>query len=139
VLLVAVPVDAKRPVEKITVTGDTLSSPVEITDEPTLRMANPWFGTFIDGNAPAAKQRDNHGVIYEVTLHARLRSPNLGPIYRFHYAPGVEGERGLVYLPGSGEAWHRENLSIIIRDNHDGKWNPASSEWDTRMRAALAR
>jgi hypothetical protein len=137
-LFFAPPVDAKRPLEKVTIAGQGLRSPVEITDELTLRIANPWFGTFVDWNAPPAKPR-NHGLVYDVILHARLRSSDLRPIYRFRYAPGAGGDRGLIYLPGRGEPWHRENVSIIIRDGHDGRWNPASPEWDARVKAALAR
>jgi hypothetical protein len=74
-----------------------------------------------------------------VVLHARLRSSELRPIYQFRYAPGAHGQRGLVYLPGKGDPWHRQNVSIIIRDDHDGRWNPASPDWDTRMKAALTR
>ena len=138
VLLFAPPVDAKKPLEKITISGERLSSPVEITDEPTLRLANPWFGTFIEWKAPAAERRAD-GATYDVTLHARLRSSDLRPIYRFRYAPGANGDRGLIYLPGRGEPWHRENVSIILRDGHDGRWSVASAEWDARMKVALAR
>jgi hypothetical protein len=137
-LLVAVPVAAKKPLEKITISGPGLVTAVEITDEPTLRLANPWFGNFIEWDAPARRARHD-GPVYEVTLHARLRSSELRPIYQFRYAPGATGERGLVYLPGKRDPWHRQNVSIIIRDKHDGRWNPASPDWDARMKAALMR
>src|SRR5713226_5676318 len=88
-LLFAPPVDAQRPLEKVTITGPGLNSPVELTDERTLRIANPWFGTFVEWNAPPAEPR-NHGLGYDVTLHARLRSSDLRPIYRFRYAPGAD-------------------------------------------------
>jgi hypothetical protein len=136
--LAALPVAAKAPLEKITISGPGLRTPLEITDEQTLRLANPWFGKFIEWSAPAVEARPGTAV-YEVTLHARLRSSELRPIYQFRYAPGASGERGLVYLPGKGEPWHRQNVSVIIRDNHDGRWNPASSDWDARVKAALTR
>src|SRR5258706_10718636 len=96
-LLAAVPVAAKKPLEKITIAGPGLPTPVELADEKTLRLANPWFGKFIEWNAPAVEARHNSAV-YDVTLHARLRSSELRPIYLFRYAPGANGERGLVYL-----------------------------------------
>jgi hypothetical protein len=137
-VLVALPVAAKKPLEKITISGPGLGTPVEITDERTLRLANPWFGKFIDWSAPAVEARHDTPV-YAVTLHACLGSSELRAIYQFRYAPGGNGERGLVYLPGKGEPWHRQNVSIIIRDKHDGRWNPASPNWDARMKAALVR
>jgi hypothetical protein len=137
-LLAAVPAAAKKPLEKITIAGPGLRAPVEITDEQTLRLANPWFGKFIEWNAPPVEARHT-AAVYDVTLHARLQSSELRPIYQFRYAPGANGERGLVYLPGKGEPWHRQNVSIISRDAHDGKWNPASPDWDARMTAALMR
>jgi hypothetical protein len=47
-LLSALPVAAKTRLEKITIAGPGLATPVEITDEQTLRLANPWFGTFVE-------------------------------------------------------------------------------------------
>ena len=137
-LLAAIPVAAKTRLARITISGPGLATPVEITDEQTLRLANPWSGKFIEGRAPAAEAR-HRTAIYDVVLHARLRSSELRPIYQFRYAPGAGGERGLIYLPGKGEPWHRQNVRMIIRDNHDGRWNPASSDWDARMKAALTR
>ena len=134
----ALPVAAKTRLERITISGPGLGTPVEITDEQTLRLANPWFGRFIEWRAPAVEAR-HRTAIYDVVLHARLRSSELRPLYQFRYAPGAGGDRGLIYLPGKGEPWHRQNVSVIIRDNHDGRWNPASPAWDARMKVALTR
>jgi hypothetical protein len=136
-LVAALPVAAKTRLDKVTISGPGLNTPVDITDEEILRLANPWFGKFIEWSAPAV---DPHSgvAVYDVTLYARLRASELRPIYQFRYAPGTDGQRGLVYLPGKGEPWHHQNVSIITRDNHDGRWNPASSDWDARVKAALA-
>ena len=137
-LLAASPVTAKTRLEKITISGPGLDAPIEITDQLTLRLANPWSGGFIEWSAPTV-QAPPGTAVYDVVLYARLRSPELRPIYRFRYAPGSNGQSGLVYLPGKGEPGHRQNVSIIIRDNHDGRWNPASPDWETRMKAAMTR
>lgn len=137
-LLAALPVAAKTRIQKITVSGPGLGTPAEIVDEQALRLSNPWYGGFIDWSAPAVEAP--HGtVVYDVTLHARLRASELRPIYQFRYAPGASGQRGLVYLPGRGEPWYRQNVSMIIRVNRDGRWNLASPDWDARMKAALSR
>jgi hypothetical protein len=138
VLLSALPAAAKKPIEKITISGAGLETPVEVTDEAALRLSNPWWGRFIDWNArPVDRPRETP--VYDVTLHARLRSPELRPIYQFRYAPGTNGRRGLVYLPGKGEPGHRQNVSIILRSGHDGNWNPAGTDWEARIKAALGR
>ena len=38
---------------------------------------------------------------------------------------------GYVYLPGPGQAIYRDNASTIMRGDADGKWHPATSEWDS--------
>jgi hypothetical protein len=137
-LLVGSPVAAKAPIEKITVSGPGLAVPVEITDEETMRLSNPWYGKFIEWSASVVEAP--HGTtVYDVTLHARLRASELSPIYQFRYAPAASGQHGRVYLPGKGEPGHRQNVSIIIRRDLDGRWNLASPDWDIRMSAALSR
>jgi hypothetical protein len=61
----ALPVAAKTGLEKITISGPGLGTPVEITDEQTLRLANPWFGKFIEWRAPASifRARENLGIV----------------------------------------------------------------------------
>jgi hypothetical protein len=136
-VLVPFPLAAKAPLEKVTVTGPPLATPFELTDQETLRLSNPWYGKFIEWSAPPVEGPQG-GVVYDVALHARLRGSELRPIYRFRYAPRGSGQRGLVYLPGRGEPWHRENVGIIIRANHDGRWNLADAQWDARLKAALS-
>jgi hypothetical protein len=137
-LLAALPLAAKTRLEKITIVGPALAIPVELTDEETLRLSNPWYGKFIQWGAGTA-EAPPAAPVYEVTLYARWRGSDVRPIYHFRYAPREGGQRGLVYLPGPGEPWHRENVAIIIRANHDGRWNLAGPAWDARLRTALNR
>lgn len=138
ILLVAgVPAAAKTRIEKVTVCGARLNRPIEITEDAVLQLSNPWYGKFIKWGAVTAAPPTGTPV-YNVTLHAHLRSSELRPIYQFRYAPSADG-RGFVYLPGAGEPWHGQNVSIILRGPHDGHWSIAGAEWDAKMRAALGQ
>jgi len=91
-LLAAVPVAAKKPLEKITIAGPGLPMPVESTDEKTLRLANPWFGRFIEWNAPAVKARHNAAVYDVISIFGmrRGRMANVGSsIFRARESLGI--------------------------------------------------
>jgi hypothetical protein len=76
--------------------------------------------------------------IFDVVLHARLRGPDSEEIYHFRYALAGDGN-GYVYLPGRGEPWYGQNVSIILRNGQDGFWHPASAGWNAVMRTALRK
>ena len=47
-LTLASPLAAKRPVDMITIEGQSLTHPIEITDTESLESFSPWFRQFID-------------------------------------------------------------------------------------------
>ena len=133
----AAPAYAKRPIERITVTGPGVARPVELTDSLLLRLSNPWHGNFIEPYtaraAPSSKAR-----VYVLTLHARLRDGELRPIYQFHYARPADGRPGLVYLPGKNDPGYGQNVSIILRPGQDGGWHQATRAWAAYFEEAWA-
>jgi hypothetical protein len=138
--LVVLPVYAKAPIEKIAVSGPTLAKPAETTDAQLLQLSNPWFGGFADWSQ--SLPTGPTGVpVYKVVLYARVgdsdSKPELKPIYTFRYAPGQNSQPGQIYLPGKGEPEYEGNVSRILRDGHDGRWQPAKAEWESRMKAVL--
>jgi hypothetical protein len=133
-----VPAYAKRPIRKITISRPGVAGALEVTQKEALDLSNPWSGRFIDWSAPASRPSEAMPVC-EVTLHAQLNDSALTPIYQFRYAPGADGGRGHVYLPGQGEPWYRRNVRIILRHGHDGRWHAATAAWDAQMKAALHR
>ena len=60
-------------------------------------------------------------------------------IYDLRYCPGANGERGYIYLPGTGEPGYATNAGTIMRTDDDGKWHRASSDWDKLMKRLVTR
>ena len=130
------PAHAKRAVERIVISGGDLAQPLEVVDADALGTSNPWGGAFAEWTG-GASQPVGPVVIYDITLRARLHDNNPEEIYRFRYAVAADGS-GHVYLPGRGEPWYRQNVSIILRNGQDGRWHPASGAWQAVMREAFA-
>ena len=138
VLAVAAPGYAKTPLERITISGGGLAEPITVADPAALSLSNPWHGRIANWSADGAPPPDGRPV-YEITLHARLRGPEVKPIYQFRYVKGEGRAPGSVYLPGRGEAWYRQNVSIIYREGHDGHWHVATPAWEAAIKKALGR
>jgi hypothetical protein len=135
-LVPAAPSYAKAPLERITISGNGLAEPITVTDQAALSLSNPWHGRIANWSADVAPPPKGRPV-YEITLHARLRGPEVKPIYQLRYAKADGGAPGSVYLPGRGEAWYRQNVSIIYREGHDGHWHVATPAWEAAIQKAL--
>jgi hypothetical protein len=137
-LTLAVPIHAKAPLERVTVSGGGLAEPITLVDQRILALSNPWHGRIANWTTDVARPPGNRPV-YEIALHARLRGPEVKPIYLLRYVKGDGSAPGSVYLPGRGERWYRQNVSIIYREGHDGHWHVATTEWDAAIQEALGR
>ena len=139
VVTMAVPIDAKVPLDRIVVSGGGLPEPVTVTDAEALRLSNPWHGSIAEWTTDVVAPPADRPV-YEVLLHARLRgSEGVGPIYQLRYVEGAGGQAGYVYIPGRGETGYAQNVSIVYREGHDGHWHTVLPEWEASMRRALGR
>jgi hypothetical protein len=136
-LAVATAAYAKAPLNHVTVSGGNITKPVTITDRDALRLSNPWHGNIADWKGAHVGSPPTDRSVYEITLHARMRGPEVRPIYQLRYIEGRHDQPGYVYLPGRGEPWYRQNVSIIYREGHDGHWHAAAPEWDAHIRRAL--
>jgi hypothetical protein len=121
VLAASAPVDAKGPIDKITVEGSSIPETIEVIDGESLSEFNPWVGRFL-GDVVA--EPDTAGEVLRVTMYLADASGALQPVYRFDYYP-VEG---LIYLPGPGDAEYETNKQTILSSN-DGAWHEATAEW----------
>jgi hypothetical protein len=135
-LALAQPTYAKVRLDLIAISGGDLAAPLSITEQLALDLSNPWHGTIADWKADAPAPAGDRPV-YDIALHARLRSPEVKPIYQLRYVQGKDGAPGLVYLPGRGEPGYRQNVSVIYREGHDGHWHLATPAWEARILRAL--
>jgi hypothetical protein len=134
---------SKGPVDLIVISGGGLSQPIEITDPSPLKAFNPWMGQFADWQAKPLADAPCSRVSFEVFFYlkwpGRFSSMDRGDlkmIYATRYCS--TGLAGYVYLPGPGQRYFGENNGTIIRREADGKWHPATADWDSVMSDAVA-
>jgi hypothetical protein len=134
------PVSAKAASFKITISGGGLAHPVEVQDPQILNLSNIWLGQFLDSTRGRAKAPPRELPRYEVSFYVKFNERNTPRrMYVAYYRPDPAGGRGTIYLPGRGEAWHDLNVSSILRDGQDGKWNYASAAWEDLIKPVIAR
>jgi len=133
----ASPAFAKGPVDKISIAGPGLATPIEITNPELLRGLDPWAAMFVDwGRGPKAEP-PSAGKHYEVFFYLKEKNADFSLIYALYYSPAPSGKQEYIYLPGPGEKWYRLNIGTIIRDGQDGKWHYATPAWDATMQRVL--
>ena len=130
------PVRAKGPTVKLTVTGPGLDQPLEIT-EPGAIAANVWHGNFINWQEGPALEPAQSFPRYMIQFHVVPPRSEVKMMYVVYCVWDEGAGRVLVYLPGRGEDWYRLNVSTILRSGQDGKWHYASDEWSLAIRSAL--
>ena len=131
-LLATTPLLAKGPADKITISGPGLQGKIEIVDPAILQQFNPWMAQFIDRHQSTPTTAPRTDRIYDVAFIMQDR-----PIYVVQYAPGINGDRGAIYLPGPGDPWYERNIGTIIQDGLDGKWQSAALSWDAAIQPLI--
>ena len=124
----------------ITVEGQGLAEPIEITDAESLEPFNPWFRQFIDWKRRGIKTPPEIEETYEVHFHLTER----GKIFVLHYSTDPSGGPGYIYIPGPGEPGYRLNIGTIITGDSDswnpnGQWQHATPEWAALIRQAVPK
>lgn len=132
-LVLATPVMAKGPVDKITIEGPSLAEPIEITDPDILSRFDPWGGQFIGTGGPLAGPPPHIKEPYLVKFYLENQQGDLALRYVFYYYFNTAGTTGYIYLPGPGEPYHQTNAGTIIRGTSDGRWHKAIPGWDDVM------
>lgn len=149
--LAPVSLSAKGATVKITIKGDGLTTPIEITD-PIIKNFEVWAGpgTYVNGiegtegfiidwaRGVVAKRPDGlrH---YEVSFYAeRLQAERLVYVVSYDFDPSTE--QGYIYLPGKGDEWYRLNVSAIRRGSGlNGHWFRATSAWEKFARPIITK
>jgi hypothetical protein len=145
-VVAAVASRAKAPTAKVIVSGEDITSVIEITNGPTIAASNLFSGAFLDtarGFAAKPQVADRYEVDFylpaDQSMVARLfERPRLKVAYVAYYVPTSDGP-GLVYLPGPGEPWAAWNHGTIIRPSLEGHWLYASDAWGRDIASRIAR
>jgi hypothetical protein len=144
---------AKSETVKITITGEGLSKPVEITDRSILASINIWSGPGnfkIDGGARIPIVHDgsilwSQGMVadppkglakYEVSFYGTFPEERL--MYVLVYEYDSTTMKGYVYLPGRGEKWYEVNVRSILR-GVEGHWFHASRDFVDTIGPAIQK
>lgn len=135
-ILILVPAAfAKGPADMISISGNNLTAPIQITDPKILERFSPWFLAFIDESKGTLAESPVVDRLYDVWFYLKDENGSMRIIYTFQYSPG---QPSYIRLPGKGDEWYQTNIGTIIRDDLDGKWHYASREWDEFMLTTLA-
>ncbi|RMG80532.1 MAG: hypothetical protein D6712_17975 [Chloroflexi bacterium] len=121
----------------VTVEGANLNAPITLEAQPVMELLNPWLGDFAQWDRPIEQAMLSVDDSYQINIYLELEDevePRL--IYVFYYHPNWNGEHGMVYLPGQGEAWYTLNSSTIYM-HEGGKWYTATPELDSALRPIL--
>ncbi len=144
------PAFAKGPVDKMTLTGAGLASPIEITNSESLAPFDPWTRGFVSWNRGRVTEPPPAEQIYAVSFYLQARNrPNCPKldgefcvIFVLQYSPDPSGGPGHLYFPGPGEPSYRLNIGTIMTSSLDawdpnGKWQYATADWDALMQRVL--
>lgn len=140
--LISAPLSAKGPTLKITIRGDDLPKPIDITDPNVLAPFNIWTssnehrGLIVDWPQGVVSERPKGLRRYEVFFYANHHAAGLDYVVFYEYDPATK--RGYVYVPGESDQWYRLNVFSIYRGN-EGQWFHAWSEWDSIARELISK
>lgn len=129
---------AKSETARVTISGNDLSQPIEITDGSTLKTFNLY-------NGPGSSINDVpdlhtgigiwfQGIVadppkglhqYEVLFYGRLPDKKVMYAVTYQYDPSTQ--KGYIYLPGRGDKWYETNIATICR-GVEGNWFQASED-----------
>jgi hypothetical protein len=139
VLTVFLPAWAKSPTVKLRISGGSLASAIDIREPSILHISNVWSGEFIDNSQSVAKGPPEELPRYEVSFYTETANNSVMRRYVLYYSPNPKGGQGFIYLPGEGETWYGLNVSAILRNGRDGRWNYASPKWENLIKPLIAQ
>jgi hypothetical protein len=159
----SMPLWAKGDTVLIEVKGETLSTPIRLTD-PKIEEFTPWAGPgvnharvpdaegfIVDWHAGIVTQHASGLQHYEVSFYAGCRTatrwnatikeclaekPRLAYVVFYDHDPS--SSRGFVYLPGKGSPFYYVNMGSIAR-GCEGNWFLAKDSWEDFIRPVIAK
>lgn len=124
----AASLEAKGSTVKLTISGATLTHPIDITDSVLLDLSNVYEGAFL--GAPAVSAPTVRTFVYTLSFDVALpRNGGVRTMYAVRVAREAAGNRLWLYLPGRGEPGYGLNAGTILRDGQDGHWHEPNAAW----------
>jgi hypothetical protein len=130
---------AKAETVKITVSGGSLATTINVTDARILNLSHAWGDSFLDTSRPPIDQAPQGPWPYEVSFYSLIGENDVRKTCVLYYYPNNSTDPGLIYLPSSRSAVWALNVGTVLRRGRDGKWNYASRNWGTLMKSAITR
>ena len=147
ILSVAAQAQAKEDTVKITISGASLKTPIEISDPKILENFSVWTGPgtntadqqgfIIDWSQGQVREISNALRKYQVAFYAGA-APNEHIVYVVYYVFRPGTEPGYVYLPGESDELFSRNVRSIFR-GVEGKWFHAWSAWERVARPLIEK
>ena len=138
---------AKERTVKITISGDGLKTPIEISDPKILANFSVWAGLgtstadqqgfIIDWSQGPVREPPKTLRRYQVAFYAGA-PPNEQIVYVVYYAFNPGTDPGYVYLPGESDELFSRNVRSIFR-GVEGKWFRAWSAWERVARPLIEK
>jgi len=148
---------AKCPTGRITVTGDLLGQPLEITVPEIIRSFNVWNGPGVSVNGDPVhldpeRQNGNfidwpsgpvaadalHGDTFSVAFFCTIDDAGESrKMYEIDYLFDSHQDGGYIHLPGPGDPRYRDNTSTIVHDV-EGNWYRSSAAWEQLVRPMIS-
>ena len=98
---------AKPSKVKLTIEGDSLSKPIEVTEPQILELS------YFRGRAP---QPPNGLRGYKISVYFRVGDDEIRKMVVLYYYPNVSGGQGFIHSPVHGEAWSVQDLGRVVRE-----------------------
>ena len=145
-LLVVAFAFGKANTSRITLQGDTLAKPIEITDARLLAQYRVWAG-------PQTSSNERQSLIVDWAKPALAPPPQLTRyevcfyigeatasrlVYSVTYVYDPVSESGYVYIPGKSDSRWKLNSGTILHGT-EGKWFRSWNAWDATAIPLLQR
>ncbi len=133
-MILPMQLSAQRETVQITIKGEDLAVPIELTDPAVIAGFRVWTGPGTSTNEPQGLIVDwSRGVaeprqglqVYEVSFLTTCRNRR----YVVSYLIDPSTDKGYVYLPGKTDPGHWVNVGLIYR-GIEGNWFHAWNAWE---------
>lgn len=127
---------------RLDVAGGDLAKPISVTNKSLLDLSHVYVGQFLGEIVDGVESQWPRYTV-RLVFEPEVALPDAGAnrskprTYLIQYSLNWQTGEGYVYLPGPSESGYRENIGVIIRDGHDGRWHRAEATWSSLLNPYL--